>query len=117
MDAMLSQTVFSISYQISQDDDPLVLFWSVLALVVALDVASVVICFAKGKRVMAMLGLLFLIPVVGLYFILIPIFGAMRIAKPNSWWARHRYPPDGAKIQTAIARFEDGAQPGPGLGQ
>ncbi len=110
---MSPQTVLSISYQAQQDDDPLVLFWLALALVIA----PVVICFAKGKRVMAIGGLLFVIPVVGLYFILIPIFGAFGIAKPNSWWARRRYPPDGAKMQTAIARFEDGAQQGPRLGQ
>ncbi len=102
---MSPQTVLSISYQAQQDDDPLVLFW----LSVALVIAPVVICFTKGKHVMAMAGLLFIIPVVGLYFILIPTVGAVRIAKPTSWWARNRYPPDGAKMQTAIARFEDGA--------
>ncbi len=111
---MSPQTVLSISYQAQQDDDPLVLFWLALALVIA---PPVVICFAKGKRVMALGGLLFVIPVVGLYFILIPLVGAVRIAKPDSWWARHRYPPNGAKMQTAIARFEDGAQQGPRLGQ
>ncbi len=110
---MSPQTVLSISYQAQQDDDPLVLFCLALALVIA----PVVICFAKGKRVMALGGLLFVIPVVGLYFILIPLVGAIRIAKPDSWWARHRYPPNGAKMQTAIARFEDGAQQGPTLGQ
>jgi hypothetical protein len=103
---MSPQTVLSISYQAQQDDDPLVLFWLALALVIA----PVVICFAKGKRVMALGGLLFVIPVVGLYFILIPLVGAIRIAKPDSWWTRHRYPPNGGKMQTAIARFEDGAQ-------
>ncbi len=111
---MSPQTVLLISYQISQDDDdPLVLFLVALAVVIA----PVVICFAKGKRLMAIAGLLFIIPVVGLYFILIPLVGAIRIAKPNSWWARHRYPPDGAKMQTAIARFEDGDQQAPRLGQ
>ncbi len=103
---MSPQTVLSISYQTSQDDDPLVLFSLALALVIA----PVVICFAKRKRLMAIAGLLFIIPVVGLYFILIPTVGAIRIAKPNSWWARHNYPPNGTKMQTAIARFEDGAQ-------
>ncbi len=110
---MPPHTVLLISYQIPQDDDPVVLFW----LAVALAIAPVVICFAKGKRVMALAGLLFVIPIVGLYFIVIPIVGAIRIAKPNSWWARHRYPPNGTKMQTAIARFEDGAQQELGLGQ
>ncbi len=110
---MSPQTVLSILYQAQQDDDPLVLFWLALALVIA----PVVICFAKGKRLMALGGLLFVIPVVGLYLIIVPTVGAIRIAKPDSWWARHRYPPDGAKMQTAIARFEDGAQQGPRLGQ
>ncbi len=110
---MSPQTVLSISYQAQQDDDPLVLFW----LAVAFVIAPVVICFAKGKRMMAIGGLLFIIPVVGLYLILIPTVGAIRIAKANSWWARRYYPPDEAKMQTAIARFEDGAQQGPRLGQ
>ncbi len=90
---MSPQTVSLISYQVQQDDDPLVLFWLALALVIA---PPVVICFAKGKRMMALGGLLFVIPVVGLYFIVIPVVGAIRIAKPDSWWTRHRYPPDGA---------------------
>ena len=109
---MKTTTILLSSYQ-TPPDDPLALFWLAIALVIA----PVVICFMKGKRVMASGGLLFIIPVVGLYFIIIPTVGAIRIAKPNSWWARHNYPPGGQKMQTAIARFEDGAQRGPRLGQ
>ncbi len=111
---MSLQTVFLISYQISQDDDdPLVLFLVALAVVIA----PVVICFVKGKRMMAIAGLLFIIPVVGLYFILIPTVGAIRIAKPNSWWARHNYPPNGTKMQTAIARLGQGQRVGSLVGE
>jgi hypothetical protein len=32
--------------------------------------------------------------------------GAIRLAKPTSFWARRRYEPDGDKMKTAQERFE-----------
>ena len=41
-----------------------------------------ILCGLKGKWGMLVLGFLLLGPVA--------IFGAWRLAKPKSWWARHR---------------------------
>lgn len=41
-----------------------------------------VICFLKGKLLWG---------VTGIYFTPLAIFGAARLAKPDSWWARNRY--------------------------
>lgn len=54
----------------------------------------VVCCVLKGTYRMALFGL-FLIPVA--------FVGAVRIARPDSWWARRRYRP--AKLARATARL------------
>jgi hypothetical protein len=66
-------------------------FW----LVIALNVIFVVITFLKGKLKLALAGVVF------------PFFamvGALRLAKPGSWWARRFYPPHGRRHRRAVAR-------------
>jgi hypothetical protein len=66
-------------------------------LILGAIVSSIVICGLKGKW-----GML-----VGGFFlgILWPV-GAIRLAKPNSWWARENYQPGSAKMNKARARHE-----------
>jgi hypothetical protein len=52
------------------------------------------ICLLKGKPVTA---------VIGLFVPLVALVGAIRLATPRSWWARHRYS-DGRR-RAAVARF------------
>src|SRR6476646_7529660 len=61
--------------------------WLMIALVV-LFVVPAVISIVKGKLVTAALGLVY--PPIG-------IVGAIRLAKPGSWWARHLYPTGGRR--------------------
>jgi hypothetical protein len=51
----------------------------------------------KGKIFMGIAGVLF--PIVG-------IIGAIRLAKPDSFWAQRRYPPGGRKLVRATKRYE-----------
>jgi hypothetical protein len=65
-----------------------------------LAVAVVVICFLKGRRTHGIVG--FLVQPLALY-------GACRLAKPDSAWARHRYGDrDPAKQARAEERFAPG---------
>jgi hypothetical protein len=66
----------------------------VLTLLIVLALSAVAIL--KGKIVMGVAGVLF--PVVGL-------IGAIRLAKPDSFWARRRYEPGSRKLARATARF------------
>jgi hypothetical protein len=61
---------------------------------VALVLGLAVICFAKGRVLLGVLGLF--IPFVGLV-------GAVRLAPPSSLWARRRY--SGPRMERAAARF------------
>jgi hypothetical protein len=76
--------------------------WWLLALVAALaGMTALAITALKAKWGLVILGLL-----------LTPIFwwiGAIRLAKPNSIWARHRY--DDAKRDRAQARFAEPVNP------
>ncbi len=67
-----------------------------LVIYVGLAIWVIVICVQKGKAGMAWLGLL-----TGWTIVI----GAVRIAKPNSTWARKNYPPGGQKMALAMARF------------
>jgi hypothetical protein len=71
---------------------PLVIVYSLMAF-------SVLFCAVKGKYGFVLLGML--IPVIG-----IPLcgVGAVRLAKPRSWWARHMY--DRKVMLDAIDRHE-----------
>ena len=60
----------------------------------AIDIGLLVVCWLKGKPGMVLAGLL--VPLVGL-------IGAVRLAKPASYWAWHWYESD--KMAEAQQRF------------
>ncbi len=60
----------------------------------AIDVGLLVVCWLKGKPGMVLAGLL--VPLIGL-------IGAIRLAKPASYWAWHWY--DADKMTEAQRRF------------
>ena len=66
----------------------------------ALSVVCAVICLAKGKLVLGVVG-----------FLLWPValVGALRLAEPNSLWARRFYDPD--KLARSRERYPDHALP------
>ena len=71
------------------------------ALIVAyhgLSVISAVVCLSKGKWIVGVIG--FLLWPVGLV-------GAVRLARPDSFWARRLYDPE--KMRRAIERYRDDA--------
>jgi hypothetical protein len=70
----------------------------------ALAVATVSVL--KGKIVMGVAGVLF--PIVGL-------IGAIRLAKPESFWAQRRYEPGSRKLARAERRYERHTRPLPAL--
>jgi hypothetical protein len=76
----------------STDDGALPIIVSTL---VVLAVSAVAIL--KGKIVMGVAGVLF--PIVGL-------IGAIRLAKPESFWAQRRYEAGGRKLARATKRYE-----------
>jgi len=57
------------------------------------------VCFLKGKLLWG---------VFGIYFPPIGLIGASRLAKPASWWARHRY--DEAKLARSRKRYRAEAE-------
>jgi hypothetical protein len=63
-----------------------------------LGLAISVICMLKGK---------FVTGIVGVMFEPIAIVGAIRLAKPGSWWARRRYADRPARMARAEARFDE----------
>ncbi|MGB3099808.1 MAG: hypothetical protein WBB30_11005 [Solirubrobacterales bacterium] len=65
----------------------------------ALGLSFVVVCGLKGKLLWA---------VFGVYFWPVGLTGAVRIAKPDSWWARNRY--DAAKLARADERYRAEAE-------
>ncbi|MCB2176758.1 MAG: hypothetical protein KQH57_13175 [Actinomycetales bacterium] len=69
--------------------------WGVTATVIVVHVATTVVCLLKGKILMGLIGL----PLPG-----IALVGALRLAKPSSFWARRRY--RGRKAERAEARYE-----------
>lgn len=67
-----------------------------LVLAVAIDVLFAVAAILKGKPVLGLIGLF--VPMVS-------FVGAVRLASPNSPWARWRYKPGGHKLARAQARW------------
>jgi hypothetical protein len=67
----------------------------------AVSVVSAVVCLLKGKLSVGVIG--FLLWPVGLV-------GAIRLAEPNSVWARHLY--DAEKLRRARGRYPDHVAPG-----
>jgi hypothetical protein len=67
-----------------------------LLVTVLINLAFAVICILKGKLPLALLGV---------FLPLVALFGAVRLAKPDSWWARRRYRPDGRSLRRSQTRF------------
>jgi hypothetical protein len=67
----------------------------IVSMLVVLSISAVAIL--KGKIVMGVAGVLF--PIVGL-------IGAIRLAKPGSFWAERRYQPGSRKLARAERRYE-----------
>ncbi len=68
-------------------------------LVLVLVLVLAVLCALKGK---------YLFAVVGMFVPFISLVGAIRLAKPGSWWAQRRYPEGSAKAVKAHERYERG---------
>jgi hypothetical protein len=56
-----------------------------------------VVCFLKGKLLWG---------VFGIYFWPVSLAGGIRLAKPDSWWARRRYGEDTEKLARSRERYE-----------
>jgi hypothetical protein len=67
-----------------------------LAVTVGINLIFAVVCIFKGKLPLA---------IVGVFLPLVALFGAVRLAKPDSWWARRHYKPDSRRLARARARF------------
>jgi hypothetical protein len=68
--------------------------------VCAAYIAALIFCWMKGKRVFAVIGVIMLfVPGMSLF----PVIGAIRVARPNSTWARKYYGPE--KMKIARERF------------
>ena len=65
-------------------------FWILAALILV----AIVICFAKGKVALGLVGFLTLFPQTFFIFMWFPVIGALRYAKVDSPWARSRYGPE-----------------------
>ncbi len=64
---------------------------------VLINLAFVTVCILKGKLAIGLVGLF--VPVVALV-------AAVRVAMPDSWWARRRYAVDGRKDRRSRGRFD-----------
>lgn len=75
-----------------------------IATLAAAYIASIVICFRKGKPVFGAIGIAGAVffPII-FVFGWFPVIGAIRIAKPDSAWARTRYTPE--QVVAARRRF------------
>jgi hypothetical protein len=76
---------------LSEKDQTLI---AILILVVTYNIFVVVVCFLKDKPGFAAAGIVWSV---------FALVGAVRIAKPNSWWSRKYYGPD--KMAIALKRF------------
>jgi hypothetical protein len=68
-------------------------------LVVLANLAFALAAILKGRAVLGVVGVF--VPVVALV-------GALRLARPASFWARRRYPPGSRRRQRSEARFPPG---------
>ncbi|MER7760659.1 hypothetical protein [Streptomyces sp. NPDC097619] len=68
-------------------------------LIVLMDVVLAVIAILKGKTAFGIIGLM--VPFVALV-------ACLRLAKPDSPWARRRYPPDSSRARRALRRYPPG---------
>ncbi len=71
-------------------------WWSSVA-VIAINLLLCVICVLKGKVVTGVIGI-----VIGI----VALVGAIRLAKPGSWWATHRYASRPRRAIRAARRYD-----------
>ena len=71
-------------------------WWSSVA-AIAVNLALCVICLLKGKIVTGVIGI-----VIGV----VALVGAIRLAKPGSWWAVHRYASRPRRAKRAASRYD-----------
>jgi hypothetical protein len=71
-------------------------WWSSVA-VIAINLALCVICLLKGKVITGVIGI-----VIGV----VALVGAIRLAKPGSWWAVRRYPNRPRRADRAARRYD-----------
>jgi len=71
-------------------------WWSSVA-VIAVNLLLCVICVLKGKVVTG---------VIGIVIAVVALVGAIRLAKPGSWWAAHRYPGRPRRARRAASRYD-----------
>lgn len=69
--------------------------WLGIALVLAFNLAFTIVCLLKGKVWSG---------VIGVYISVFALVGAIRVARPESPWARSRYQPGSRKLAKAVAR-------------
>jgi hypothetical protein len=72
-------------------------WWGSVA-VIAVNLMLCVICLLKGKVVTG---------VIGIVVSVVAIVGAIRLAKPGSWWAQRRYATRPKLARRAANRFDD----------
>jgi hypothetical protein len=70
-------------------------WWSSVA-VIAVNLLLCVICLLKGK---------FVTGVAGIVISVVALVGAIRLAKPGSWWAVHRYATRPRRARRAASRY------------
>lgn len=70
---------------------------TVVAATVLINLVFVVVSILKGKLPSALIGVF--LPVAA-------FVGALRLAKPGSWWFRMRYADGGAKAHASLARYD-----------
>jgi len=71
-------------------------WWSSVA-VIAVNLLLCVLCLLKGKVVTG---------VIGIFIGIVAMVGAIRLAKPGSWWAVHRYASRPRRAARAARRYD-----------
>ena len=89
---LLGSTPFGVS---EAEDGPDALVMAPALIAVLLIV--VLVCVAKGKLVMGLLGI---------FVPLVAVVGALRVARPGSTWARRRYSTRPARMAKSVSRDE-----------
>lgn len=70
-------------------------WWNSVAFL-AVNLGLSIVCLLKGKTITA---------IIGVFFSLVAIVGAIRLAKPYSWWARRRYSDRPRRLSRSQRRF------------
>jgi hypothetical protein len=71
-------------------------WWSSVS-VIAVNLLLCVVCLLKGKVVTG---------VIGIFISVVAFVGAVRLAKPGSWWAAHRYASRPRRADRAARRYD-----------